>query len=50
MAAFESDMSQIHSNHCDAKIHKCKLCMAKAKVEVLAEEVRKLVKEMENRK
>ena len=46
MAAFESDMSQIHSNDCNAKIHKCKLCMAKAKVEVLAEEVRKLVEKM----
>ena len=41
MAGFESDLSQIHSNHCEAKIHKCKLCMAKAKVVVLAEEIKK---------
>ena len=46
MALFENDMCRIHSNHCDEKIHKCKLCMAKAKVEVLAEEVRKLVEKM----
>ena len=46
MALYENDMSRIHSNRCDEKIHKCKLCMAKAKLVVLTEEVRKLVEKM----
>ena len=46
MAVYENDMSTIHSNRCDEKTHKCKLCMAKAKLVVLTEEVRKLVEKM----
>ena len=50
MAGSESDMCQIHSNHCEAKIGKCKLCMATTKVQVLAKEIKKLVEAMENQK
>ena len=46
MALFENDMCRIHSNRCDEKIHKCKLCMAKAKLVVLTEEVKELVEQM----
>ena len=46
MAVYENDMSTIHSNRCNEKTHKCKLCMAKAKLVVLAEEVKELVEQM----
>ena len=46
MASYENDICRIHSNRCDEKIHKCKLCMAKAKLVVLTEEVKELVEQM----
>ena len=46
MAVYENDMSTIHSNRCNEKTHRCKLCMTKAKLVVLTEEVKELVEQM----
>ena len=46
MAVYENDMSTIHTNRCNEKTHRCKLCMAKAKLLVLTEEIKELVEQM----
>ena len=46
MAVYENDMSAIHTNRCKEKTHRCKLCMAKAKLLVLTEEIKELVEQM----
>ena len=47
MGQFESEMSEMHCNNCQARLGRCKLCVAKTKVELLAEEIKNLVEAME---
>ena len=47
LGQFESEMSEMHSNKCQARFGKCRLCIAKTKMELLAKEVKDLVESME---
>ena len=40
MGQFESELSEMHCNNCQARLGRCKLCVAKTKVELLAEEIK----------
>ena len=47
MGQYESELCEMHYNNCQARPGRCKLCIAKTKVELLAEEIKNLVEAME---
>ena len=47
MGQYEAEMAKMHGNACTARPGRCRLCMFKTKVELLEEELKKLVEAME---
>ena len=47
MGKYEAEIAKMHSNACTAKPGRCRLCIFKTKIELLEEELKKLVEAME---
>ena len=47
MGQYEAEIAKMHSNACTAKHVRCRLCIFKTKIELLEEELKKLVEAME---